>query len=203
VTKANTFDEAQRLGNLLGQSIAKAAGAINYVDDVTLSCTRALVNLPARTFPPVDEAQRQLDQSAERLATLRRCGADRREVRTAECDWFGAEETLTLARAAAAGRLDAAIAAVMPAEIMLTRIGPWFFAGWPGEAFVEFPLAVKAARPDCCVISMANGELQGYLVTEEAVQCRWYEAMNSLWSNPQAGLLLVEKTLELLEWSRT
>jgi hypothetical protein len=50
---------------------------------------------------------------------------------------------------------------------------------------------------------MANGELQGYLVTEEAVRHRWYEAMNSLWSNPQAGLVLVEKTLELIHSSKT
>ena len=50
------------------------------------------------------------------------------------------------------------------------RIGPWFFVGWPGEAFVEFALMVKASHPNCYVISMANGELQGYLVTEEAMR---------------------------------
>ena len=124
--------------------------------------------------------------------------ADRREVRTAECDWFGAEETLALARAAADGRLQAAVASVMPAEITLMRIGPWSFVGWPGEAFVEFSLAVKAKHPNCHVISLANGELQGYLVTQEAVQEHWYEAMNSLFANPDAGITLVDKTLELL-----
>jgi neutral ceramidase len=89
-------------------------------------------------------------------------------------------------------------ASVMPAEIMLMRIGPWCFVGWPGEAFVEFSLAVKAKYPNCHVISLANGELQGYLVTEEAVRERWYEAMNSLFDCPRAGMMLVEKTLELL-----
>ena len=88
---------------------------------------------------------------------------------------------------------------MMPAEIILMQIGPWSFAGWPGEAFVEFSLRVKALYPNCHVISLANGELGGYLVTEEAVRERWYEAMNSLLASPASGMLLVDKTLELLE----
>ena len=134
---------------------------------------------------------------------LRRSGTDRRQVRTAECDLFGAEETLTLARAAANGRLREAIASVMPAEITLMRIGPWAFAGWPGETFVEFSLRVKALYQNCYVISLANGELQGYLATEEAVRQGWYEAMNSVFSNPEAGMAIVEATLDLLHANGT
>jgi neutral ceramidase len=198
VTRANTFDEAARLGGMLGQSIADAIGSTEFSADVTLSCAQATVELPARDFPPVAEAHGQLGMAAQRLETLRRSKADRREVRTAECDWFGAEETLALAEAAAAGRLQAVIASVMPAEIQLMRVGPRFFVGWPGEEFVEFALKVKAQYPNCCVISMANGELQGYLVTEEATRRRWYEGMNSLFSSPEAGMALVNVTLELL-----
>jgi neutral ceramidase len=199
VTKANTPAEAKRLGDLLGRSIAEAVKSIEYSDNITLGCARALTDLPVRVQMPVDEAQANLDRAIERLESLRRTGADRREVRTAECDWFGAEESLTLARAAAAGRLRDAIASVMPAEIMLMRIGPWCFVSWPGEVFVDFALQVKARHPNCFVISLANGELQGYLVTEVAVRQRWYEAGNSLFSSPKAGEVLVEKTLELLD----
>jgi hypothetical protein len=46
---------------------------------------------------------------------------------------------------------------------------------------------------------MANGELQGYLVTEEAVKKKWYEAMTSLFSSPESGMAFVEKTVELVE----
>ena len=87
----------------------------------------------------------------------------------------------------------------MPAEIMVMRIGPWRFVSWPGEVFVDFSLQVKARCPNCYVISLANGELQGYAATEEAVRQHWYEAMNSLFSSPEAGMVLVEKTLELLD----
>ena len=203
VTRANTFAEATRLGEMLGRSIGEVIRSIEYASDITLGCACAFVYLPPRDFPTVVQAREQLDAAVKRLETLRQSQADRREVRTAECDWFGAEETLALAQAAEEGRLQAAVAAVTPAEIMLMRVGPRVFAGWPGECFVEFALKVKAQRPDCCVISMANGELQGYLVTEEAMQKRWYEAMNSLFRSPEAGMILVNVTLEMLRGQKS
>jgi hypothetical protein len=198
VTRANTFDEAERLGRQLGRSVAAAIDNAEYSSDLRLACAKAEVQLPQRIIPPIVEAEEQRDRAVAMLTALRESNADRREVRTAECDWFGAEESLALARAAAAGRVDSAITSVMPAEITLMQIGPWSFVGWPGESFVEFALKVKQSFPNCHVISMANGELQGYLVTGEAVERRWYEAMTSLFASPESGEAMVEKTLELL-----
>jgi neutral ceramidase len=198
VTRANTFDEAARLGNLLGRSVARAIGSIAYRDKIQLSCKQTLVDLPVRTFPTIGEAQQRVDRAAARLEGLRNSGADRSGIRTAECDWFGAELGLKLAQRAAAGSLQDAIAAVMPAEITLMRIGPWSFVGWPGETFVEFSLSVKALHPNCYVISLVNCQLEGYLVTEEAAREAWYEALNSIFVSPQSGMLLVQKTSELL-----
>jgi hypothetical protein len=197
VAKANTFEEATRLGHLLGQSIAEAIQKISYTADISLACSQSMLNLPTRTFPSVVLAEEQLKQAVDRLKQLQESSADRRDVRTAECDWFGAEETLALAQAAAAGRVQEAAASVLPAKIMLLQVGPWSFVGWPGEAFVEFSLKVKASHMNCYVISLANGDLQGYLVTEDAVREGWYEARNSLFASPESGLLLVEKTLKL------
>ena len=202
VARANTFAEAERLGGLLGQSVADVLGSIEYTDHVPLSCASERVELPARIQPPANQARERLEQAVERLAALRRSGADRHAVRIAECDWFGAEESLLLARAAAAGRLEAIVASLTPAEIMLLGIGPWRFAAWPGEVFVEFSLQLKARHPNCHVISLANGELQGYLTTAEAVRQGWYEAMNALLESPAAGQALVAGTLRLLEAAR-
>lgn len=198
VARENTFEEARRLGSLLGESVGRAVAAAEYREDVALGCTRRLIDLPRRAMPSVAEAEAGLAQAKARLDNLRRSGAPRGAVRTAECDLFGAEETLCLARAAFEGRLEAAAAAVMPAEIMAARVGPWTFVGWPGEVYVEFGLAVKARRPYTYVISLANGELQGYLVNEEAVRQGRYEALNALFASPASGKLLVEHTLELL-----
>jgi hypothetical protein len=198
ITRSNTFEEAERLGGLLGSSIARAVESIVYTGDVRLDCARKLVELPARGIPTIEEARKQLQATAERLGSLRRSNADARLVRTAECDWFGGEETLTLARAHASGRLQKLIASVMPAEISLFRVGEWSFAGWPGEAFVEFALEVKAKAKNCFVIGLANGEVQGYLVTEEAVEKGWYEASNALFSSPESGNRFVQATLEMV-----
>lgn len=198
VTKSNTFDEAVRLGRILGSSVARTIDSIAFASEITLGCSRTLFDLPRRTFPTVEDAQEQAKQAAKRLETLRQSGLDPKATRTAECDWFGAELGFTLAKKAAAGSLQEAIAAVMPAEITLMRIGPWAFVGWPGEAFVEFALNVKSLHPNTFVISLVNCQLEGYLVTEEAVRQSWYEALNSIFVSPQSGMLLVEKTLELL-----
>jgi hypothetical protein len=198
VARANTFAEAERLGGLLGQSVAKAITAVRCAADVQLACWSAFVDLPLRSFPSVAEAETQLAEAARRLESLRAAGGRRGQVRTAECDWFGAEETLALARAAADGRLQAAAASVLPAEIMALGVGPWTFVGWPGECYVEFALAVKQRCPDCFVISLAGGELQGYLATLEAVRQRRYEALNAVFDGPRSGDILVKKTLELL-----
>jgi neutral ceramidase len=199
VARANTIEEAERLGYSLGCSIVQALENVEYSHQLRLACANAELQLPRRRIPSIGEARQQRDRAVEKLRALRDSGIDRGEVRTAECDWFGAEESLALARAAAAGRVESAIAAVMPAEISLMRVGPWSFVGWPGECFVEFALMVKELHPNCHIISMANGELQGYLVTKEAVERRWYESMTSLFASPESGNALVEKTREMLQ----
>jgi neutral ceramidase len=198
VTRANTFDEARRIGCLLGRSAVQGIESIAFTSAVELGCSRRFVDLPARTFPPVDLAKAHAADAAQRLGSLRRLGGDRSELRTAECDWFGAEFGLKLAEKADSGGLQEAVAAVMPAEITLMRIGPWAFVGWPGEAFVEFLLSLKAIHPNCHVISLVSSQLEGYLVTDEAVRQGRYEALNAIFVSPQSGALLVEKTLELL-----
>lgn len=197
VTKANTFAEAERLGQILGKAIQKVVPQIEFTSSLDIQCRQEFIDLPRRSFPSVQQAQAGLDSAKERLEHLRQSDAAREEVRTAECDWFGAEETLTLAKAAADGRIDAAYESSLPAEIQVIRLGPWAFVGWPGEIFVEYALAVKAGYHGAFVISLANGELQGYIVTPAAVDEGGYEASNALFS-PESGQILVDRTLGLL-----
>ena len=197
ITRANTFDEAERLGTMLGQAIARVIPEIAFTSSTTLSCRQGFVDLPRRTFPSVAEAEKKLERAVQRLDHLRQTNAPRPAVRTAEVDWFGAEETLTLAQVAQEGRLDAFYRPCLPAEVQVIRIGPWSFVGWPGEIFVEHALTVKAGHENAFVISLANGELQGYIVTEEAALEGGYEASNSLFG-PQSGQMLIDMTLELL-----
>jgi hypothetical protein len=198
VTRANTFEEAQRLGGILADAAAKVFPSLNYLRNLPLRCQSADVTFPLRSFPSEADARAKLEHAKSHLHRLRESAAPRTQIRTAEVDWFGAEETLTLARAAGDGRLKQAADAAMPAEVQIISIGPWNFVAWPGEMFVEFGLAVKRQRPSTFVISYANGELQGYLVTREAAAEGGYESQNAIFKSPESGEVLVGKTLELL-----
>jgi hypothetical protein len=197
VIRGNTLEEARRLGETLGSAVAAAIGKITFDSSLELDAQRALVDLPRRAFPPVADVERNLQHASQKLAHLRHIGAARQEVRGAEVDWFGAEETLRLARLAAEGRLEGVYQSCLPAEVQALKVGPWTFVGWPGEVFVEYALAVKAEARDTYVISLANGELQGYITTEAAAVEGGYEAANAIFT-PEAGRMLVEATVGLI-----
>ncbi len=192
ITRGNTLSETKRLGFLLGQSIADAIANITFSSDIHLSTGRTLFDLERRNFPSIGEAERKLKRARETYSTLIEENAPRPEIRTAECSCFGAEETLTLAKAAVEGRLETACQGSLPAEVFVAKIGPWTFACWPGEFFVEYALDLKATVDNCFVISLANGELQGYIVTQEAADEGGYEASNALFSESNGSLFVLE-----------
>jgi hypothetical protein len=197
VTRGNTFAEAQRLGEILGGTVAGVLPGLHYRSDLAIRWARAEVDLPRRRLPSVGEAEGNLQKVADRLAHLRQSGAPRQEIRTVACDWFGAEEMVTLAKAQAGGRLEPFYQATLPAEIMRLRLGPWNFIFWPGEIFVEYALALKLVHKNTYLISCANGDAQTYVVTREALEHDWYEQFNAIFA-AGAGELLLAKTLELL-----
>jgi quercetin dioxygenase-like cupin family protein len=197
VTRANTFAEARRLGEILGRAVEAVLPSMEFVSRAGLSASRRLIDLPRKIIPSLAEAESGRKRAVERLAELRAANAPSTQVRTAEVDWFGAEETVILAQAALDGSLEAAAASCLPAEVQLLRVGEWGFVGWPGEIFVEYALALKAGRQNVFAISLANGELQGYIVTPEAAAEGGYEASNGLFA-PESGALLVDAAIDLL-----
>ena len=196
--RANTFAEAQRLGELLGRAVAAAMTAPAFRAAGPIRVAQRFVSPEPRVFPPAAAAERDVAAARDRFAELQRAGAPRQVVRTAECNLFGAEETAALARAAANGRLDSIVAACLPAEVQLVQVGPWNIVGWPGEFFVEYALEVKARVPGTILITFANGELQGYIATEAADRLGYYEARNAVFAASN-GRRFVEATLALLQ----
>jgi hypothetical protein len=116
-----------------------------------------------------------------RYGALKQAGAPRAAVRTAECDTCGAEATAELSKAAADGRLAEAIA-----------LGPWRFIAWPGEYFLE----LKSRLPGTFLITLANGELQGYVVNQEAEPQKVYESINAIFA-PENGRRIIDATVSL------
>ncbi|MBI5092524.1 MAG: neutral/alkaline non-lysosomal ceramidase N-terminal domain-containing protein [Candidatus Hydrogenedentes bacterium] len=197
VVADNTFASARALGEDIGRSIEAVLPTIKYRKRADIAFCHANLDLIPRRLPSVEAAAAGLEAARARFQRLKAESAAAKEVRTAECDWFGAEETLALAVAAAANRLGSVYDECQPAEIQVIGIGPWTFVAWPGEIFVEYGLEVRRRHPNTFVISLANGELQGYIATEQAVLEGYYEAGNALFDY-RNGVLLVNRTDELL-----
>jgi hypothetical protein len=197
VTRANTFAEAARIGGNLARCIAGAITGMTFGEVESIAAKSVRLEVEPRRFPDPATAEAALSLTRARFQALTNAHAPRQAVRTAECDVFGAEKTVLLSRAAADGSLAHAVSVASPAEIQMIRIGEWTFVGWPGEFFVEHVLAVKARSPKVFVVTLANGELQGYIATPEAVARGAYEATNAIFTVDN-GPRFVERTLALL-----
>lgn len=197
VTLANTFAEARRLGTILGRGLKEVLAEPVWETSVTISSISKKLDLELRDFPDLEDAKAGLLQAEETYRRLMSYNAPRAVVRTAECDLFGAEETVALAAAARDGRVQRYAEACSPAEVQVIRLGDRYVVGWPGEHFVEFALQLKERAPGASVITLANGELQGYIVTEEAVQRGCYEAANALFA-PHNAKLFIDTSLALI-----
>ena len=195
--RGQTFDEAIRLGTILGRAVESALARIVFRSDLVLAAAGTAVEYPLRELPRIEAAAAKVAAVRAKLARQREDGTPRALVRTTECDLFGAEASHALARSQADGRIAEALRRCMPAEIQLLAVGPWRFIGWQGEAFIEYALALRADDPDTFVCSCANGTMAGYIATEQAAAEGGYEASTSVFST-DSGRLLVEESRRLL-----
>ena len=200
VTTENTFAEAARLGAIVGSAVDRTLADCEFSGRIELAGATGGIAPAPRFFPPVEEAKQRLESAEHQFEELRKSGTPQ-QARGAEVDLFGAHETLTLAKAEKSGVLEQFRQARSPAEVQGLRIGPFFFAAWPCEVFVEYAIDLQNQAANAFVISMANGELQGYIVTEQAAAEGGYEASNALFA-PETGNQLVEESLRLFKLCR-
>lgn len=200
VVKAQTFAEAERIGVALGERMAGALKElVAFNRNITLSAVTEKIELEGKHFPSVKEAEASLAAARERYESLKTAGEAHALVRTAECTVFGAEEVYTLAQAEESGDAETLRQRYRETALQAFRVGDVCIAAWPGEFFVEYGLEVKdRAALKTFVCTMANGELQGYVVTPEAEKARGYEAQMSL-INASSGLRFVETTIRMVE----
>jgi neutral ceramidase len=201
VTKSNTFEEARRIGGIIADAIGgKIYEGIEFSSDVPVSSLQEFVDLPRRQFPDPELAKKHRDESLARFELLKKTSVNIKETRSAEVDWFGSEELLYLSKLALSKDFENIYKTCLPAEIQIIKIGPWNFAAWPGEIYIEYALELKKESKNIFLITLSNGEFQGYIATEEAEKKGYYEASNSVF-HYSAGKVLVEKTIELLKSS--
>lgn len=199
VTKSNTFEEAERIGGIVAKSLeSKLTDKVFYTSNTPVFTARTFTDLPKREFPSIADSKLNRDQTKKRFEDLKKSQESPKEIRTAEVNWFGSEELLFLSSLAQSDKLKSAYDSSLPAEIQILKIGEWAFIAWPGEIFVEYGLELKREFENISLITYANGELQGYIVTKEAHEKGFYEAGNSLF-HYSAGDIMLRKTIGLLK----
>lgn len=199
VTKGNTFDEAKRIGEIVAKSlISELSKVTQCISGISVQSRQIQIDLLRRAFPSVEWANNHRNIKKERFENLKKISKTPQEIRTAEVDWFGSEELLYLSTLAQSNLLQEWYEKILPAEIQIIKLGDWKFVAWPGEVFVEYGLELKKRVDNVALITYANGELQGYIVTKEAHDKGFYEAGNSFFDY-KAGDLMLNETIEALK----
>ncbi|MCK4401236.1 neutral/alkaline non-lysosomal ceramidase N-terminal domain-containing protein [bacterium] len=196
------FDEAKRLGYLLGERIYNAIIGVEenrFKKNVKLKAMSSFIDLPKRDFMSVEDAEKSSREADEEYKRLKKEGADPREVRTVECARFGYNEAVTLTKAAHSGKLENVYREILPAEITVFLVDETVFVSLPGEIFVEYSLWIKEMSPKkAYVLCLTNGELEAYIITKEILKQGGYEAAISLFLS-DAGEKLVDESIKLIE----
>lgn len=202
VVRGQTFAEADRIGTALGARLASEIlnqKNLHYATSLPLAVGNRRIKIEGKHFPSVEAAVANLVAAREHYQRLRAKNVDRVQIRTAECAVFGAEEVHTLAHAEASGDAENLRKRYSEAEIQVLKIGDCAIAAWPGEFFVEYGLELKSQAPlPVFPVTLANGDLQGYVVTPEAEMANGYEAQMSLFP-ASLGKQFVSTTLEMLQ----
>lgn len=195
-----TYQEAKRVGETIALEADRVLDSMKTLPMVDLMMKSTEVALEITEFPPKAEAEAQVAAAKARLEKKRTENAPYTQIRTAEVELLGAENSLGHVNAKARyGRLTA-VEDELPAEIQVIGIGEARIVALQGEIFVEYGLAIKSASPceKTCVIELSNGSLPGYVCTAQAYSEGGYEAGSSFLT-ARAGEMLVKTAHEMLQ----
>lgn len=200
IRNGSSYEEAERLGHVLAGEVIKTVESISPGEDAELWSVYEPVTLPARTFPPAEEAEQAFAAAQRAVESAREAKAPESDLRRLERALDDAEWEARLARFSE--EKPGAAAAAAEGSMQAVQVGPLILAGFPGELFVEYGLEMKqrvaqTTGRHAIVVGFSNDYL-GYLVTPRAAATGGYE-MASRRVEPAAGRVLLEAALSLIE----
>lgn len=189
------FEEACRVGTTLGTEIQNCIEKMEFTDSLEIDVKHTEIDLPRRKFASSAEAKPRMEAARQRFQSLK--NADYITMRNAELDMFGAEDLYYLARELEEG--ETFYDKQLPCEIQAVVLNDTALLMTQGEIFVEFGLSIKSESKyaKTFVVELSNGELPGYIYTEDAVNDGGYEVGNSIFA-PTAGNEIVKAAVKLL-----
>ncbi len=190
------FEEAARVGSTLAVEIFHCLERMKYSDDIDITYKHKEIDLPMRTYPPLDQAKREMEEARAAFAAMD--DSDYIKKRNCELAMFGKENAYSYSLAQTSG-YSLNEDEELPCEVMTLKLGDTMITGIQGELFVEFGLAIKAASPckKTFVFEVTNGTLPGYVYTKDAVADGGYEVGTSVFSE-SCGDVIVEAVKSLM-----
>lgn len=193
-----TFEDARRLGTILGAAALKAVETVELSPEVNLSASSRVIQLPLRV-PTVEAAEATFLQQTAALGEAQKKGRPS-ELRRSQAmlDW--ARDYLAAAKAAGTQ--------TQLYEIQVFGIDRTAVVGLPGEVFVELGLNIEArsAAQRAIVLGYANEDIgfAGYVPTEKAFEEGGYEPNAYCWGarslplEPIAAELIEQAAIKLV-----
>ncbi len=197
-----SFDEARRVGYMLGEEILRVLGSINYEKSADISIKNKVLDSCLRGFPSIKEAEENLEKVLNKYKKMKLGNGGYAVLRNMECDVFGAERTLEYVKLIMENKKLPRIQEEHPLEISLIQINNSLMVMLQGEVFVRFGQDIKKGSPfeNTFVVEMANGGSAGYIYTKEALEeFGGYEIQSSLYSW-EMGESIVREVLKLMKF---
>ena len=183
------FEEAARVGSTLGVEVFHTINRMEFTDDIDIVWKSKEVELPTRTYPPLEKARADMEAARKRLREMP--DDDYIAKRNAELDMFGRENEFYYAEQFE--KTGHVTEGELPCEVMNLQLGDTLICALQGEIFVEYGLELKASSPceKTFVFEVTNGALPGYIFTNEAFDEGGYEVGTSVFTR-EAGEVLID-----------
>lgn len=197
--KGQTFEEVERFGRVLGEAVLRAVEAAHPTTAGGLRLAHRVVDLVVKEYPSPEVVLERVEELRRREAELVAAGAPYTQTQTANLWLLGAECDYNNAVANLDGRLQERYRAGTPYTISALVIGGIAWAFTPGELFCAFGLEIRRSSPylETNVVTLTNGQLPGYCVTQDALDEGGYEPGNSILA-AASGHVMAQAALDLL-----
>ena len=202
--QGESYDEAERVGRLLGAAAHKVLDKAVWEDDITIAVAVDTQELELRDFGTEEELREKVaidEANYKELYAKYGTSTNREEYylwQNANLKLLGSEDQLGYIVMQKKGIKIELLEDEGPAEAQAFRLGGCCVIGFPGEAFVEFGLYLKAMAGFGTVIvnELTNGCLPGYMYTPESLVTGGYETDTSMLSE-EFGINLMGKALQV------
>ncbi len=204
--QGESYDEAERVGRALGKAANTVIEKANWLDDIEIKTASTEIEIDLRSFGTEEELIKQVEHDTavyKELYAKYGQSTNREEYylwQNANLKCLGSENQLGYVKLQNKGVKIEMLEDENPAEIQVFNLGGVCVVGFPGEAFVEYGLYIKAMAGFGMVVvnELTNGDLPGYMYTPESIVTGGYETDTSMLAQG-FGRKVVKTVLELVE----